>query len=355
MTTQKESIVERLLRLSVKPLITIAVALVMGALLILNAGQSPLSACAILFRGAFGSGNAFLGTLGKATPLIFTGLAAAMASQVGIFNIGIEGQLYMGALAAGVVGAHCGGLPSFVAVPLCLVAAMAAAAVWALIPGLLNQKLGVNIFILFFMLNNMAQLFTEFLANGPFKGNLPDAATGKMAASARLIRFSPFADLSVGILLALALVAVCWFVMKKTRFGYECSALGLNPRFGEYIGIKVGGVSLTVLLLSAMVAGLAGAEPVMGSMGRFYAGFSNNLGFTGISIGLLASNNPIGVVVFAVFFGALTNGGLQMAASAGLPGDLINVLQSLMIILISADFILRTARPKKAERKGVAA
>lgn len=355
MTTQKESIVERLLRLSVKPLITIAVALVMGALLILNAGQSPLSAYAILFRGAFGSGNAFLGTLGKATPLIFTGLAAAMASQVGIFNIGIEGQLYMGALAAGVVGAHCGGLPSFVAVPLCLVAAMAAAAVWALIPGLLNQKLGVNIFILFFMLNNMAQLFTEFLANGPFKGNLPDAATGKMAASARLIRFSPFADLSVGILLALALVAVCWFVMKKTRFGYECSALGLNPRFGEYIGIKVGGVSLTVLLLSAMVAGLAGAEPVMGSMGRFYAGFSNNLGFTGISIGLLASNNPIGVVVFAVFFGALTNGGLQMAASAGLPGDLINVLQSLMIILISADFILRTARPKKVERKGVAA
>jgi len=350
--TQKESMLQRLLRLSVKPLITIAVSLAIGALLILNAGQNPLLVYAILFKGAFGTSTAFLGTLGKATPLIFTGLAASVAAQVGVFNIGIEGQLYMGALAAGVVGANCGALPALLAVPLCLLAAMAAAAVWALIPGLLNNKLGVNIFIMFFMLNNMAQLFTEYLSNGPFKGNLPDAATGKMTASARLIRFSPFADLSVGILIALALVAVCWFVMKKTRFGYECSALGLNPRFSEYIGVKVGGVSLTVLLISAMIAGLAGAEPVMGSMGRFYANFSNNLGFTGVSIGLLASNNPMGVVVFAVFFGALTNGGLQMAASAGLPGDLINVLQSLMIILISADFILRAARPGKAARKG---
>lgn len=344
--------VTRLLHLAGKPLLTIFAALLIGALLILNAGQNPLTAYLIMFKGAFGSFTALLGTLGKATPLIFTGLAASLAALVGVFNIGIEGQLYMGALAAGVVGSMCGDLPSAVAIPLCLFASMIAAMLWALIPGLLNARLNVNIFIMFFMLNNMAMLFTEYLANGPFKGNLPDAATGKVAASARLYRFSNYADLSSGFILALVLILLAWFVMKKTRFGYEADAIGKNRRFAEYVGIRVTKSGLVILLISACIAGLAGAEPVLGSMGRFYANFSNNLGFTGISIGLLASNNPIGVVIFAIFFGALTNGGLQMAASTGLPGDLINVLQSLMIIFISADFVIRSVRPSKAVKKG---
>lgn len=351
---QDMSVVGRILHLVTKPLLTILAALIIGALLILNAGQNPLTAYVIMFKGSFGSFTALLGTLGKATPLILTGLAASLAALVGIFNVGIEGQLYMGALAAGVVGSMCGNLPSVVAIPLCLIASMLAALLWALIPGLLNARLNVNIFIMFFMLNNMAMLLTEYLANGPFKGNLPDPATHKVAPSARLYRFSNFADLSTGFILALILIGLAWFVIKKTRIGYEADAIGRNRRFAEYVGIRVTRSGLIILLVSACIAGLAGAEPVLGSMGRFYANFSNNLGFTGISIGLLASNNPLGVVIFAIFFGALTNGGLQMAASTGIPGDLINVLQSLMIIFISADFVIRSLRSPKALKKGAA-
>lgn len=343
---------KQILKLCIRPVITIGAALLIGALLIINSGENPFHAYGVLFKGAFGSVSGWLNTLSKATPLIFTGLAASIAALVGVFNIGIEGQLYVGGLAAAVAGAHFSNLPWFVLIPLCLFAAMAAACIWALVPGLLNSKLDINIFIMFFMLNNMAKLFTEYLANGPFKGNLPEIATGKIAPAGRLYRFSNYADLSVGFVLALLLVIVIWFVIKKTRFGYECAALGLNSSFSRYIGIRVTGTRLLVLMVSAMLAGLAGAEPIMGSLGRFYGNFSNNLGFTGISIGLLANNNPVGVVVFAIFFGALNSGGAQMAASTGVSGDLINVLQSLMIILISAEFTFRTFHKKEKTAKG---
>ena len=341
----------RVMRSAVRPLLAISTALLIGAALILSAGENPLRAFGILFTGAFGSTNAFLNTLGNATPLLFTGLAAVLAARVGVFNIGIEGQLYLGALAAAVIGTYVGVLPAPIAILLCMLGAMVAASLWALIPGLINSKLNVNIFVMFFMLNNMAILFTEFLANGPFQGNLPEAATDRVSAAARLYRFTPFATLSTGIFLALALVALVWFVMQKTRFGYECDAVGKNPSFSEYIGVRVKGRQLFVLILSACIAGLAGAEPVLGHLGRFFADFSNELGFVGIAIALLAQNSPAGVVVFAIFFGALQSGGLLMEAGTNVPGDLVNVVQSLLIVLISADFVIRSVKGKKQRVK----
>ena len=342
-----------MLRAALKPMIMIVVALAIGAVLILNAGENPLFAYGIMLKGAFGTLNGFLTTLAKATPLIFTGLAASIAAEVGVFNIGVEGQLYFGALTAGVVGSSFGHLPAVILIPLCLISAMIVAAAWAFIPGILNSKLKINIFVMFFMSNNIAILLTEYLANGPFKGDIPEAATNKVTAAARLFRFSDYADLNIGFLIALALVALVWFVMKKTTFGYECSALGLNRTFGEYIGVHINRKRMIVLLVSAMIAGLAGAEQVMGSLGRFYGNFSDGLGFTGIAVGLLAANNPIGVVIFALFFGAMNSGGLQMAASTNVPGDLINVLQSLLIVLISGDFVFHKLKRAKKTRKQV--
>ncbi len=337
-----------IVKAAVKPVITILVTLLIGAVMIMNSGESPIHAYGILFNGAFGSTTAILNTLAKATPLIFTGLAAALASIAGVFNIGIEGQLYFGALAAAVTGIYLEGLPSIILIPACLISAMAVAVVWAMIPGLLNHKLKINIFIMFFMMNNMATLFTEYLANSVFKGNITEAATNKVAKAARLYEFSKYSDLNVGFVLALILVFALWFILKKTRFGYEWYALGKNRTFSEYIGIHTGKTALGVLAISAMISGLAGAEQVLGQMGRFYAGFSSDLGFTGISIGLLASNNPIGVLIFAIFFGALNSGGILMAAGTQVPSDLIKVLQSLMILMVSADFVIQM---KKKEGK----
>lgn len=337
-----------------RPVLTIFITLLLGALMIASAGENPLSVYGVLFAGAFGSQYALLNTLAKATPLIFTGLAAAIADLAGVFNIGIEGQLYFGALAAAVTGVYLGDLPVFILIPLCLIAAMLASVIWALIPGYLNYKLKINIFIMFFMMNNMAALITEFLANGPFKGELPEATTAKVSQNARLFRFSPFSDLNLGFIIAIIMVIVLWFVLKKTRTGYEWSAIGKNRTFSEYIGIHAGKKAMFVLMISAMLSGLAGAEQSIGQLGRFYANFSNDLGFTGISIGLLASNNPIGVLIFAVFFGALNNGSISMAANTGVPSDLIKVLQSLMILMVSADFVLRTVKRGRAKKKEAA-
>lgn len=339
-------------KMAVKPAATIFFTLLIGALMIINAGESPIEAYGALFIGAFGSVNGILNTLARATPLIFTGLAASLAAIAGVFNIGIEGQLYFGALAAALVGSSFTGLPGIVLIPLCLTAAMAAAAVWGLIPGILNNKLKINIFIMFFMMNNMAQLFTDYLVNNPFKGDLPEAATNKVVKSARLYRFSVFSDLSVGILLAVMIALVLWFILKRTKIGYRWYALGLNRTFSEYIGIHAGRNALIVLCISSMISGLAGAEQVMGNLGRFYANFSNGLGFTGISIGLLASNNPISVIIFSVFFGALSNGSIQMAVGTGVPSELIDVLQSMMILMVSADFAITMYRKEKKQKGG---
>jgi len=338
-------------KLAVKPIVTISFTLLIGAIIIWNSGESPARAYGLLFSGAFGTVNGLMNTLAKATPLIFTGLAASLATIAGVFNIGVEGQLYLGAFAAAITGSYCAGLPSFLLIPLCILAAMAAAAVWGIIPGILNHKLNINIFIMFFMMNNMAALFTEYLANNPFKGELPDAATHKIDKAARLYQFSVYSDLNTGFLVAVIIAVLLWFVLKKTKFGYRWYALGLNRTFSEYIGIHTGRNALLVLLISSMIAGMAGAEQVMGNMGRFYANFSDNLGFTGISIGLLASNNPFGVLIFAVFFGALTNGGIQMAAGTNVPSDLIDVLQSLMILMVSADFAFHAWRKKKEKEE----
>ena len=171
-----------------KPIMTILISLVIGALLIIPTGASPIEAYSVLFEGAFGSVNNFYNTLARSTPLIFTGLAAAFAFKAGVFNIGIEGQLYMGAMAAALTGIYLGGLPTIIVIPACLIAAMIAGMLWAALPGLLKTKLDINIVITCIMMNSIAQLFTDYLATYPFKGELPIGATHKISEAAMLPR-----------------------------------------------------------------------------------------------------------------------------------------------------------------------
>lgn len=341
------SMVKKYVLLTMKPVLTIAAALLLGAVIIAASGNSPAEAYLVLGKGAFGSSYGVMETLCKATPLIFTGLASAIAFKAGVFNIGIEGQLYLGAIAAALCGVYMGSLPALLLIPVCFLAAMAAAVAWGMIARYLNLKLKINIFIMFFMLNNMAVLLTEYWANGPFRGEIPAPATAKVSTNAMLHRFSNLSTLNIGFVLAVLLSLVLWFVFTQTKFGYEMDALGKNSQFARYIGIHAERKTVTLLVVSAMLAGMAGAEQTIGSMDRFYAGFSNDLGFTGISVALLANNNPIGVIIFAIFFGALTNGGLVMSAQTSVPSDLIAMLQAILIMLISGDFMIRRIRIKK--------
>lgn len=340
---------KQLLHVVLKPVLTILIALGIGGIIIACSGYSPFNAYAIMIRGAFGSGDGLMETLAKATPLIFTGLAAAVGFKAGVFNIGVEGQLYMGAFAAAITGVYVGDLPPVIAIFLCAAAAMTAAVLWAVIPGLLHIRMNINIFIMFFMLNNMAVLITQYLANGPFRGEIPAAVTSRIRPNAALYKFSVFSNLNIGFIAAVLLVIALYILFYKTKFGYECDALGRNPIFARYIGIHAKKKTMLLLVISAMIAGLAGAEQSLGAMERFYAGFSNDLGFTGISIALLAGNHPVGVLIFAIFFGALTNGGLVMSASTNVPSDLITILQAILIMLISGDFIIRKVAQRRKE------
>ena len=189
-----------------KPVLTILIALTIGGVIIACSGYSPINAYSILVKGAFGSADGILETLAKATPLVFTGLAAAVGYKAGVFNIGVEGQLYMGAFAAAITGFYVGNLPAVIAIPLCVTAAMIAAVLWALIPGILNIRMNINIFIMFFMLNNMAVLLTEYLANGPFRGEIPAAVTSRIKPGAALYKFSVFSNLNIGFIAAILLV-----------------------------------------------------------------------------------------------------------------------------------------------------
>lgn len=349
----KEPIKKLLIKL-VKPLTTIIFALLIGIILILPTKTSPLEAYKVLFEGAFGNLNRILNTLARSTPLLFTGLAAAFAFKGGIFNIGVEGQMYMGGLAAALTGIYLKGLPGFVLLPLCLLAAMVAGLGWAYIQGILKTKFKINIIIASIMLNNIAILFTSYLVTYPFKGELPLAATAKIADGAMLPRFSIKSELNAGFIIGLVVAIILYFVIYKTKFGYETRAIGLNENFTKYMGVNIASKTMIVLFISGMIGGLAGAEQIMGVNYRFLSGFSPGYGFTGITVALLGGLHPIGIILGAIFFGALTNGAVHMEVMTNISRDLINSFQAIIIMLLAAEQLIKFSKLKKIKRKGMA-
>lgn len=324
-----------------RPLITILAAVLIGALLVIPTGTSPVAAYGALLRGAFGSQVSILNSLERATPLLFTSLAATVAFKAGVFNIGIEGQLYMGAFSAALMGIYGAGLPRAVLIPMCILAAMAGGMLWALIPGYLNTKLKINLVVISIMMNNIGQLFTEYLSTYPFKGELPVSATAKLSEAAWMTRFSPKSAFNTFFFLGILLALLLYFVIFKTTFGYELRALGQSERFTRYNGVNINKKVMVILLMSAAISGIAGAEQVMGANQRFYAGFSANYGFTGITVALLGGLNPLGAVIGAVFFGALNSGAVQMEVATDISRDLISTLQAIIIMLLAIEYLTK--------------
>jgi len=324
-----------------KPLGTIAVSLLIGVVLILPTGASPLEAYGILFSGAFGSLSNFANTLARSTPFLFTGLAAAFAFKAGVFNIGIEGQMYIGALCAALVGIWGPSLSWFILTPLCLAAAMAGGLIWAFLPGIFKAKFDINIVIVSIMMNNIAVLFTSYLVTYPFKGELPIGATAKIGNGAMLSRLIGQSELNTGFLIGITAAIFLHILIFRTRFGYEIRAFGLNPRFTRYMGVDLTKQTLKVLFISGMLAGLAGAEQVMGIYYRFISNFSTGYGFTGITVALLGKLNPMGVILGALFFGATTNGAVRMEVMTSVSRDLISSLQAVMILLLAAEYLIK--------------
>ncbi len=323
------------------PIFSVVLALLIGSLFIILAGENPLTAYRVLFMESLVGVNSLARTLQRATPLVFTGMAVAFAFRCGLFNIGGEGQLYLGAFASAWVGFALTGLPRIIHLPLAVAAGMLAGALWGAIPGILKARLGVHEVINTIMMNFIAYYLTDYLVTGPFQGPRWSPETERVAPTAALSRLLPPTRLTTGFFLALLIVVLIFFLLYKTRLGYEIRAVGFNPLAAEYGGISVSRNIVLAMAISGGLAGLAGAEQILGLHGRFIQRFSPELGFIGIAVALLGKNHPVGVLLAALLFGALRTGGAAMDRMTAVPRELIVIIQALIIIFVAADELIR--------------
>jgi general nucleoside transport system permease protein len=333
------------------PLIAVLCAFAVGAIVVLLIGDSPIETYRLLLGSAFSWPDGIGYTLFFATPLIFTGLAVAVALRGGLLNIGAEGQLYVAAFATAWVGIKLAALPAALLVPLCCLAAVGAGAVWGAIPGLLKARFGSHEVINTIMLNFIAVALVGYLTQYHYRipGDpiMETAPIGDAAHIARLGLFVPGlpARIPVNVAFILALLAswLVYVLLWKTKWGYEIRATGQNPSAAEYGGVSIRKEIVLTMAISGALAGMVGINEVLGYRYRYYDGFSDNYGFTGIAVALLGRNHPLGVVIAALLFAVLQRGGVPVDAFTQLVSkDIVLILQALVIIFVAAEGMFRT-------------
>jgi len=342
--------------LVILPILAVAIALLIGGVIMLLTGvRLPAigAAYAARFGGSLGSVNAVSETLTAAAPLILAGLGVALAFRAGLFNIGAEGQLLLGGLAAVVVGFSFGGLPWFIHLPLALIVGALVGAGWAAIAGWLKAATGAHEVITTIMLNFIAFRLSDYLLRNPpiQRVGRSDPISKTVLPSAQLPPILSWIDpnldlrLHAGIILAILAVAFVYWLLFRTTIGFEFRAAGLNPDAARYAGMRSGVIVVVVMALSGALCGLAGANQVLGVLGRASPNFSAGIGFDAIAVALLGRSHPLGVAFAGLLFGALDAGGRQMQVDAGVSLDLISVVQALVIIFIAAPLLMRRLVP----------
>lgn len=344
------------------PLIAVLAAFVVGGIVVWLIGDNPFQAYAILLGSALSYPEGIGYTLFYATPLIFTGLAVAVAFRCGLLNIGAEGQLYVAALATAFVGIKFGGtvvnvfgkpvdyswtsLPGFLLIPLCILTAVAAGGIWGAIPGFLKARFGshevINTIMLNFIGIALVSYFTQYYLKVPGDPILQSAPIGEAAHIPRISQFlpgmPPFIPLNVSFLLALLICFLVYVFLWRTRWGYELRATGANPAAAEYGGISPRKQIILAMTISGALAGMVAIDEVLGNRYRYYDGFSANYGFTGIAVALLGRNHPFGVILAALLFGMLTRGSIPLDAfTEKVSKDLVEILQAIVILFVAAE------------------
>ncbi|MFD2628447.1 ABC transporter permease [Oceanobacillus kapialis] len=337
------------------PIISVIIGLLSGAIIMLAFGYNPIEGYAALWEGAFGD-MYFVGeTIRQVTPYILTGLAVAFAFRTGLFNIGAEGQVIVGWLAAIWVGISFDA-PMYIHLPLAVIVAALAGAIWGFIPGLLKARLGVHEVIVTIMLNYVALYSSNALIRSVLSDN--QDKTEKIAATASLSsewlqNLTFFSRMHYGILIAVFAAVLMWFIIERTSIGYELKSVGFNQHASKYAGMNVSRNIILAMVISGAFAGLAGAMEGLGTYGNMSvsSGFTN-LGFDGIAVALLGANTAIGVILAAFLFGALKVGALNMPTEAGVPNELVDIIIALIIFFVASSYIIRWVllRFKKGEK-----
>jgi general nucleoside transport system permease protein len=382
----------RALQTLVIPVLALFTGLVLGGLIIILTSTEFYTAWAIsplqglkegwtivadaysaLFTGAFGSpsrilaalqsGNAedirkainpFFESLVAATPYIFGGLAVALGFRAGLFNIGAEGQIFVGAIFAAYVGYSFQGVPAFLHVPMAFLAGAIGGGLWGFIPGWLKAKTGGHEVINTMMMNYIAFRLSDWLLTGPMKRpGTPNPVSPTITDSAKLYRF--FGDpirFHLGFFIALGVAWLVYWFLFKTKWGFDLRAVGSNPHAARYAGMVVPLTIILAMVLSGALAGMAGANEVLGVNYNLAMAFSSGYGWDSIALALLGKSHPAGVVISALLFGALRNGATNMQLKTDIPIDIISVLQAFILVFVAAPAVIRTIYRLKAPAEG---
>ncbi len=341
------------------PVLAALAALLVGAVILILLGVNPIQAYAAMLEGAFGSPNALADTVVKATPLLLVGVGICIAFRGGVVNIGGEGQLVAGALAATIAALALPHWPGWALISLCLLLGFLAGALWGAIPGALKAYLNVNEILTTIMLNAIAVQAMNYLLSGALMDPLQIQQgsfipqTARLPVAADLPRLVP-TRLHLGVLLAVIIAVLVWVLLWRTTIGFRIRAVGLSPKAARRAGIRVERYAMLALVLSGALAGLGGAIQVLGVNHRMFTdgsatGFTGSAGFNGIVAALFGQLHPIGTIPASVIFGALIVGANRMQRVAQVPSALITALNGLLVIFVVASEIWRRALARKRD------
>lgn len=335
------------------PALAVVTALITGAIVMWLVGDPALAAYRGLFEGAFGSPRAWAGTVRKMVPLILTGLSVAVAFKAGLFNIGAAGQYLMGTLGSVTVAVNFEGLSPWIHIPLAIAAGIAAGAAWGAIPGILKVYTGAHEVIVTIMLNYVASLFGAWTVyaggtQGQTPGPLWDPTAGARSetpdifASAMLPwLWGPPYRVSIGIILALLVALLMWWILYKRTLGFEIRTVGANAKAARYAGMNVNWVTILTMMIAGALAGLAGTIETLGFNHHFAPELTGAVGFDGITVALLGQTHPLGVVLSAFLLGAMDAGAARMQFDSGVRPEIIQVIQALVLAFVAAPLIVK--------------
>ena len=347
--------------------LAVVLALLVGAAIMALTGHDPWNAYRELCRGATGCGSwgefftglftkrQFGNTVEYAMVLFLTGLACAIGARVGIFNVGGEGQLYLGAIVSAYIGVKLAGVSPWLAIPPAALGAMAVGGFYAWIPGVLKVNLKVNEVITTIMMNSIAIFFCSYLSNGPWKttqGNRV-AGTDTLAAGLQFPRLIRGSNLTTAIFASAILALVIWYVMSKTARGFEMRLIGDNPRFARFAGLKVDTTIIGAMVISGALCGLVGMFEVYGVRGNYQDGISNEYYFDGLLVAMIMGYKPVGIILMSFAFAFLKVGAAGMELGAGIPGELYRIIQAVIIFFLAAQKgVSRIVKARLGRKKG---
>ena len=336
------------------PLAAVFMALVIGAVIMMATSVAPatiLRSFVAMADGSVGSINAISETLTASIPLVLAGLGIGLAFRAGLFNIGAEGQMVIGGLAAAIASFSITGLPMAIHMPLVLIIGLVFGGLYAAIAGFLRAATGAHEVISTIMLNLISFRLLDYLLRQPFiqKEGRSDPISKAVLDTAELPRLLSFIDpnlrLHLGLFLMLGAVALVYWLLFRSKLGFAFRISGENPDAARYAGIHAGMTIVIAMAIAGGLAGLAGAAQVTGVLGRATPGFTAGIGFDAIAVALLGRSHPVGILLAGILFGALEAGGRQMQVDAGVSIDMISIIQALIIIFVAAPLLVKRALP----------